>query len=370
MDLKKQIRSLLREFAKNDKTSGCERFPSRSIDNKLCKLLSQRKYRRLFVPVLIKVLDTKKRKWSEAIPEKDQKKVFDTLLRLRDLDPDRLWQFPDIGGKGNLNGTIDRFINTRLSELAFVYMMDEGGNLLWNPVNKLDTNYKDSVNFIMDIIRMAKTFDTKRIYDQLLNDDVSSLTNLLKNIENFPEQVYDRLLTDPTPYTINSIYYSLQGEDIEEFIMNLMIEDGWTLIHRGGDGDPIDVMLGIDLIMEKNGQVRTIQCKKVWNIEYISSTMMNVDEGAFRVTGNPYVSKQKNVDFVAYGTLDGKGIVAERQREVKKIDNKFTYTDKMVLPTPVGKARYFYIDKEAVITNTKNIEPVENKSTDKNVDSE
>ena len=355
MNLRDKIKDLLREFAKDDSTSGCERLPQRSVDRKLCKLLSQRRYRKLFVPVLIKVLDTKKNKWSEAIPEKDQKKVFDTLMVLKDLDPEREWQFPDVGGKGIMYGTIDKFINTRLSELAFVYMMDEGGNLLWNPVNKLDTNYKDSVNFVMDIIRMAKTFSSERIYNDLMNNDTTSLKNLLSRIEEFPEQIYDRLLTDPKPYTINSLFYSKQGEEIEGSIMELLQADGWNLIHRGGDGDPIDVMLGIDLVMEKNGKIQTIQCKKVWNIEKISSTLMNVDEGAFRVTGKPYISKQRNVDLVGYGTLDGKGIVAERQREVKRVGNEFEYTDKMVLPTPLGKAAYFYIDNDAVITKTDNI---------------
>lgn len=358
MELKYKIRGLLKEFAKNDGSSGCERFPSRSVDNKLCKLLSQRKYRRLFVPVLIKVLDTKKKKWSEAIPEKDQKRVFDTLTVLRDLDPEREWQFPDIGGKGIMYGTIDKFINTRLSELAFVYMMDEGGNLLWNPVNKLDTNYKDSVNFIMDIIRMAKTFDSQRMYDELMAGDDSSLKSLLSRIEQFPEQIYDKLLTDPKPYTLNSLFYSRQGEDIEQFIMEIMEKDGWKLIHRGGDGDPIDVMLGIDLVMEKNGQVRTVQCKKVWNIEKIPSTVMNVEEGAYRITGKPYISKQRNVDFVGYGTLNGEGIVSERQREVIKVGKDFEYTDKMVLPTPLGRGAYFYIDNDAVITNTLNIDDI------------
>jgi hypothetical protein len=356
MELRQQIQDLLNEIADQSPTVGCEKFPSKTIDRKLCKLLSQRQYRRLFVPVLIKVLDTKKKKWSEAISKEEQKKIFDTLTILKNLDPDREWQFPGIGGDKILYGTIEEFINTRLSDLAFVYMQDEGGNLLWNPVNKLDTNYKDSVNFIMDIIRMAKTFDVNRLYNQLVNGDKSGLVALLKKIESFPDLIYNKLLSDPTPYTINSLYYSKQGEEIEEFIMNLLVKDGWTLIHRGGDGDPIDVMLGIDLIMEKNGQVQTIQCKKVWNIEKLDKTTMNPVEGAYRITGKPYISKQRNVDLVGYGTLDGKGIVAERQKEVKKIGSEFQYTDKMVLPSPVGKSAYFYIDNNSVITSTKNIE--------------
>ena len=98
---------------------------------------------------------------------------------------------------------------------------------------------------------------------------------MLNKIELFPDVIYNKLLSDPTPYTINSLYYSKQGEEIEEFTE--FISERWMdIIHRGGDGDPIDVMLGIDLIMEKNGKVQTIQCKKVWNIEKLDKTTMNL----------------------------------------------------------------------------------------------
>ena len=92
-------------------------------------------------------------------------------------------------------------------------------------------------------------------------------------------------------------------------------------------------MLGIDLVMEKNGKIQTIQCKKVWNIEKISSTLMNVDEGAFRVTGKPYISKQRNVDLVGYGTLDGKGIVALKDKgKLKELEMNLSTQIKWYYP--------------------------------------
>lgn len=356
MNSRERIRSVLREFAEELKPLGCNRFHSKSIDFKLCKILSETKYRRMFVPILINVLKSKRRKWSEIIPEVEQQKIFNVLDRLKQLDPNRKWQFPDLTGQRKfLFGTIDQFINTTLSEMSFIYHLNNEGRMEWSQVNKLDTNYTDSVNFIMDIIKMSKTFSVERMYESLIKGDDSQLVSILDKISSYPDIIYDRLLTDPEPYTINSRYYSKQGEDVEQFIEELMEKDGWTLVHRGGDGDPIDVLLGIDLIMEKNGQLKTIQCKKVWDITYMPSTMMNPDGGAFRISGKPYVSKQRNLDYVAYGTLNGEGIVAERQQEVLKQDKDFVYTDKKVLPTPVGQSAYFYIDMGAVISKSDNI---------------
>ena len=130
---------------------------------------------------------------------------------------------------------------------------------------------------------------------------------------------------------------------------------GWNIIHRGEGGDPIDVLLGIDIIVEKGGEIKTVQCKKVWNIQLEPTTLMKPEEGAYRITGQPYVSKQRNLDFVGYGTEAGEVIVAKRQNEVIRKDNQYQYTDKLVLPSPQGKSKYFYIDKESVIAKSKNL---------------
>jgi hypothetical protein len=47
--------------------------------------------------------------------------------------------------------------------------------------------------------------------------------------------------------------------------------------------------------------------------------------------------------------------VAKRQREVIRQGNQYAYTDKMKLPTPQGKSKYFYIDKNSVITSSPNL---------------
>jgi hypothetical protein len=336
------------------KPLGCRKYPTGSSEYKLCVHLNSSTYRELITPILMGVLDSKKRKWGEVIPEDQQSVIFDVLGKLKQLDPDRKWQWPSPNPRGRfMTGTIDEFIKTRLPELAFIYDMEHGTK--WSPINKLDTNYSDAALLITDIIYKSQSFNADEVLSDLKDNNTSKLNSVLNTIQKYGDLIYDKFLKDPTMYTQNSVFNSMQGEQIEDFVVNEMKNKGWNLIHKGEGGDPIDVLLGIDIIMEKGGEIVTIQCKKVWNIQYEPTTLMNPNEGAYRLTGQPYVSKQRNLDFVGYGTDSGEVIVAKRQREVIRQGNQYAYTDKMKLPTPQGKSKYFYIDKNSVITTSPNL---------------
>jgi hypothetical protein len=336
------------------KPLGCRKYPTGSSEYKLCVHLNSSTYRELITPILMGVLDSKKRKWGEVIPEDQQSVIFDVLGKLKQLDPDRKWQWPSPNPRGRfMTGTIDEFIKTRLPELAFIYDMEHGTK--WSPINKLDTNYSDAALLITDIIYKSQSFNADEVLSDLKDNNTSKLNSVLNTIQKYGDLIYDKYLKDPTMYTQNSVFNSMQGEQIEDFVVNEMKNKGWNLIHKGEGGDPIDVLLGIDIIMEKGGEIVTIQCKKVWNIQYEPTTLMNPNEGAYRLTGQPYVSKQRNLDFVGYGTDSGEVIVAKRQREVIRQGNQYAYTDKMKLPTPQGKSKYFYIDKNSVITTSPNL---------------
>jgi uncharacterized protein YbaR (Trm112 family) len=157
-------------------------------------------------------------------------------------------------------------------------------------------------------------------------------------------------------YIEYSIKNSKEGADVENIIVKLMKDNNYKLIYPltnnvGEGGDPIDMLLGVDLIMlSPEGELVTIQCKKVWSIIDEQSTMLNPEMVAFKINGKPYVSKQRNLDYVGYGTLNGDAIVAERQSEVVRKGNDYGYNpNKKVLPTPLGKSTVFYIDKSAVV---------------------
>jgi hypothetical protein len=325
----------------NSLPRGCVKYVNGSASKNLCNKLNKSLYRKITFPLIRKVFDMKKQKWNEVMSPEEQERTLSTLSRLKDLDPARKWQWPSETG-GISYGTIDEFINNRIPELGFLYK-ERDGNLEWDPVNKLDTNYSDLAVLITDVVEKSKTFTSEDLLTDLNNGNTKTLQNVVDAVGQYPEVLYDKFISNSDLYTTQSLYYSLQGEEVEDFVLDSMLNCGWDLIHQGGGGDIIDVFLGIDLIMEKGGELKTIQCKKVWGIKNIPSTLMNPDIGAYRIVGNVYVSKQRNIDLVGYGTLVGETIIGGRQREVVLKDKEYTYTDKMVLPKPEG-SKYFYVD--------------------------
>jgi hypothetical protein len=344
----------------NEQTTklGCSTYSSNSVNRKLCSKLNTSEYRDIMYPLLSKMLEGKKRLWSEVIPKEDQEYLFNTLNKLQKIDPNKKWQWPcNLNGKKICYGTLDEFKKTALSELSFIY----GEDSKWTQLNKLDTNYTDTAVLITDIIDDSKTLNSEEILNDLNNNDKKSLINAVNLISKHSELIYNRYLKDSVKYVENSVHNSKEGEDIEKLIVTTMENAGYSLIHPiqssvGQGGDPIDILLGVDLIMESpDGDIVTIQCKKVWGIERVTKTLMNPDMGAYKVVGNPYVSKQRNLDYVGYGTKEGKVIVAKRQNEVIRQGNEYIYTDKKVLPTPQGKSSQFFVDFDSVvITNLNN----------------
>jgi len=331
---------------------GCDAYDVKSLEKKFCSTLNNKKYRSILYPFISKLLENKKKKWIKTIGESDLVETFLILDKLNNLDPDKKWQYPcNLNANNICYGTITDFINGPLREVSFVYDEDK-----WLQINKLDTNYSDSAVLITDIIRDSRTLNMEKIYQDLINGDKSSLTDAVKVASNFPDFVYNKYLVTPDRYIQNSIKNSKEGADVENIIVKLMEDNNYKLIYPlinnvGEGGDPIDMLLGVDLIMlSPEGELVAIQCKKVWSIIDEQSTTLNPEMGAFLINGKPSVSKKRNLDYVGYGTLDGDAIVAERQSEVVRNGNNYSYNpNKKVLPTPVGESFGFYIDKSAVV---------------------
>jgi len=331
---------------------GCVAYNSNSLERKFCSKLDNSEYRSILYPFISKLLENKKKKWVDVIGEPELVEAFLTLNKLNGINPNKKWQYPcNLTVNKICYGTITEFINGPLRELAFIYDEDK-----WSQINKLDTNYSDSAVLITDIIRDSKTLNMEEIYQDLMKNDKSSLEKAVKIASNYPDIIYNKYLMGSHKYSQKSIHNSKEGADVEKIIVKVMVDNNYKLIYPlignvGGGGDPIDILLGIDLIMlSPEGELVTIQCKKVWSIINEQSTILNPEMGAFKINGKPYVSKQRNLDYVGYGTLNGDAIVAERQSEVVRKGNDYEYNpNKKVLPTPLGNSPVFYIDKSAVV---------------------
>jgi len=322
---------------------------------------NQQKYKSsIMFPLVSSIVNHKKDKWVEAVGEEEIRRVHDVLDKLHAIDPTKQYRWPEhlddlTAGKraSYRNGTPIEF-KDRLKDQAFLYDVDDSDVKQWLSVNKLDGNYADASKFITDIILEYYGIDTVRdIVGELKNNDRTTLLQVVQQLQTYEEgAIFDAFLKDDTEYDKWATYYSEQGEQVENFVADALTQAGYEIIHQGGGGDPIDVLLAIDLIVSKGGNIYTCQVKKVSKIEHQAETTLKTCEegGAYRVSpgGKLSVRQQQNLDWVGYGTLGGQAIVSARQQEVTGTwaEKNFAYSDKKVLPLGYG---YFFID-EAIAT--------------------
>lgn len=348
-----------------DKPKGCNEFKDVS-SKKLCKKLNSSSYRHITTPVIMSVLNSHKKKWEEGVAEESKNKTIEVLNKLKSTDPNKVWRWTNPNPKIRIpqQGNIEDLIQKRLPQLSFIYTDDK-----WDQINKLDTNYSDTAILITDIIlRNYGEEYAEEVYNSLVDNDTSKLKEIVQKIQNGDIKIFDEIKYNKERYTQNSTYNSYQGELIEGIVLDFLLTKGFTLIHRGSGGDPIDVLLGIDLIMEKDGKIYTFQCKKVFNISFEKSTIMNPEKGAYKILSNKnlYISKQPNLDYVAYGTENGSVLIAKKQYDILKNEkgNGFIYLDKETFAQPKNIKGYssyesghrvFYVDVDSVILKTNDI---------------
>jgi len=329
---------------------------------------NQQRYKQsIMFPLVSAIVNHKKDKWVDAVGEKEIKRVHDVLDKLHAIDPNKLYRWPEhlddlTAGKRATykNGTPLEF-KDRLKDQAFLYDVDDSDVKQWLSVNKLDGNYADASKFITDIILHYYGRDTvAQIIGELKSNDRSTLLRVVQELQTYEEgAIFDAFLKDDTEYDKWATYYSEQGEEVENFVADALKQQGYEIIHQGGGGDPIDVLLGIDLIVSKGGNIYTCQVKKVSKIEYQPETTLRTKEqgGAYMVApgGKLSIRQQQNLDWVGYGTLAGQAIVSSRQQEVTgTYRSGYEYGEKQVLPIGYG---YFFIDDPIATLNIPTVEP-------------
>jgi hypothetical protein len=129
----------------------------------------------------------------------------------------------------------------KTDKLIVNQVLDSDGN--YDPVNKLNTNWSDIAELIYDILELNGNAD------DLLKIRYSDIKSYLKNY-------FDKIDVEPILNTIDIRKYiqnnrvkSIIGEEAENFVRDCFIMKGMNCIFQGGDGDPIDMVYGIDLIL-------------------------------------------------------------------------------------------------------------------------
>jgi len=130
----------------------------------------------------------------------------------------------------------------------------------WHPVNKLNTNSFDQAEIIVELVKK------EGLIENLIqsSSDINNLKNWLIDFckTNDILQLIKKHNLKLAGFVKNNRALSERGENAEAEVCEYLINNGYKILYTGGDGDPIDMSFGIDIIAEKAGIISTIQVKR------------------------------------------------------------------------------------------------------------
>lgn len=151
---------------------------------------------------------------------------------------------------------------------------DEFGE--WHYVNKLNTNYDDLSDMISEMVMRSIEVDAekgRKAYNDLMQYPKKTLLSWKPYMKKLLEKYFIELgngLDDFKKFTKYSKKFSDIGEAAEDKIVNLLEENEFTISYQGGNGDFIDMVFGVDLIVfREDFGYKTIQVKNYINWESV-----------------------------------------------------------------------------------------------------
>jgi hypothetical protein len=150
-------------------------------------------------------------------------------------------------------------------------------NNKWHPVNKLNTNYTDVSILLSDLLietyKKNKSNNTggelKTIFTKIMatnnSEDIRKI--LMSNRFFLWNLLVDTYRENPKKlfhYIISTTKNSKTGEEVENNLRTYLEKEPikWICKYQGGNGDYVDMIFSVDLIMEDTkGEVYTIQVK-------------------------------------------------------------------------------------------------------------
>jgi hypothetical protein len=157
-------------------------------------------------------------------------------------------KFPDIKLYG------DKYWSPKINKINQVRV-----NGLWHPVNKLNTNPFDQADLLVDILKnMNKLDEVKNIVG-----NTRALKIYLRDFfnQNDIPSLMKQFGLKLSNYTTHNRTNSAIGEKAESEVADYLENQGYEVLYRGGDGDPIDMAYGCDIIISKDNKIETVQVK-------------------------------------------------------------------------------------------------------------
>jgi hypothetical protein len=207
---------------------------------------------------------------------------------------------------------ISKSNNSRYGKL--IASKNADGTLSWSPLNKLDSNYTDNSRELMKFAQNSLSEDEfKRfvVTTNLFNegklsfegyeDELNFVLNKLKKDKKYPK----KWTKNPESFTQSSIKNTETGNKSEQKIIDVFKNVGFDIIGYPLEGNPVDRLLNIDLIIKdtngffgEKGKILTIQVKTAQNIIYDSQRK------GF-ILNDITINKKNQIDVAAYVTTNG-----------------------------------------------------------------
>ena len=162
---------------------------------------------------------------------------------------------------------------------------DEEGN--WSSVNKLNTNYSDLAELLTCFLYDTKIEELNTILDMINNgeDVIGYIKPMMVDFKNYFS------LDDLKKFTKNTKHLSSVGDVSEQLAKEFLEEKGLNVSYSGGDGDFIDMVFGVDMIVEEDGLTKLVQVK-------------NSEKAVFGI--------KKHIDWLIVSNKFGIGVFSKR----------------------------------------------------------
>jgi hypothetical protein len=208
----------------------------------------------------------------------------------------------------------DRFISEIKSRKL---IHDKDGN--WLPINKLNTNYADISKLLTDLLFNSylnkKDTSSKKILLKLVYfKNIEEVKDILLKNKRYLVKLFNKYKEIPNivekwkKYTTNIVKLSDIGEETENKVKSRLESARWVKLYQGGNGDYIDMLFSVDLIMEHEGWGWTFQVK---------SSKNGADEFIKKLEKNK--NKYRAVDYLIYPVKNNYVIYNLKTKEVIEI---------------------------------------------------
>jgi len=145
-------------------------------------------------------------------------------------------------------------------------VLDENGD--WHHVNKLNTNYFDLSELLVELIKRGcdNNYEKgKAIYDLIMENPTKGLLSIKTHLKKLIVHYFierGKGLDDFKKFTNYSIRMSKIGEEAEDRVSAFLQSKGLSIAYSGGNGDFLDMIFGTDIIVcLSTNEYKTVQVK-------------------------------------------------------------------------------------------------------------